>query len=81
MLTPSEAVPPVPVQAIVYVCEDVRSPADCEPEVDFVPDQAPEAMHESALVEEQVKVAAVLYGMDIGPSEPLALMFAVGGND
>jgi hypothetical protein len=35
----------------------VRAPVACEPLTALVPDQAPDAVHELALVEDQVKVA------------------------
>jgi hypothetical protein len=52
------AEPPAPLQASEYVAVAVRLPVLCEPEVVFVPDQAPEAVHEVALLEVQLKVDA-----------------------
>lgn len=52
---------------------------DSEPEVALAPDQEPEALQFSALVEDQERVAAALWAMLTGPSELLALMSAVGG--
>ena len=34
----------------------VRAPVDCEPLVALLPDQAPDAVHEVALVEDQLSV-------------------------
>ena len=48
--------PPEPVQVRVKVEFEVRLPVDCEPEIEFIPDQAPEATHEVALDEDQVRV-------------------------
>jgi len=47
-VTESEAEPSGPEQVILYVLQEVRLPVNSEPEVDFVPDQAPEAVQESA---------------------------------
>ena len=46
----------MPVQVNVNVALAVRAPVLCEPEVAFVPDQAPEAVQELAFVEVQVSV-------------------------
>jgi hypothetical protein len=54
-------VPPGPVQLKVYVLLEVKFPVDIDPDVPFVPDQSPDAIHEVALfVEDQVKVEAAL---------------------
>lgn len=51
-----DALPPAPLQVRVNVEFEVRAPVDCDPLVGRVPDQAPEAVHEVALVEVQVSV-------------------------
>jgi hypothetical protein len=50
------ALPPVPVQFNVKVLVAVTAPVDCEPLVATDPLQAPEAVQDVALVEDQVKV-------------------------
>jgi hypothetical protein len=50
------ALPPVPVQVSEYVVLAVRAPVDCDPLTALVPDHAPEALHEVALVDDQVRV-------------------------
>ena len=50
------ALPSVPVQVSAYVALAVRAPVDCEPLTGLVPDQAPEAVQEVALVEVQLNV-------------------------
>jgi hypothetical protein len=50
------ALPPVPVQVSPYVVLDLRAPVDCEPLTGMLPDQAPEAVQEVALVADQVNV-------------------------
>jgi hypothetical protein len=57
MVTLSEALPPEPEQTIVYVLEPVKLPACSEPAVDLLPDHAPDAWQEVALVDVHVKVA------------------------
>ena len=74
--TLSEASPPGPVQESEYVFEEVRFPDGEEPEVPVQP--SGETKHELALVEDQEMVASVLYGIMIGPSDPLAFISAVG---
>jgi hypothetical protein len=64
-----DAEPPVPVQLSEYVDVALRTPVLCVPEVDFVPDQAPEALHELALLELQVKVEAPPELMEAGFAE------------
>ncbi len=59
-------VPPAPVQARVYVFEEVRLPVDSEPEVDLVPVQPFEAVHEVALVVDQLKVDEEPLVIEIG---------------
>ncbi len=53
-----EAVPPEPVQAKVYLVAAVRAAVLCEPLSASVPLHPPEAVHEIALVEDQLSVAA-----------------------
>lgn len=60
------ALPPVPVQVRVYVEVEVRLPVDWEPEVALLPDQAPDALHDVALVELQVSVEAEPEDTDVG---------------
>jgi hypothetical protein len=48
--------PPVPEQVSTYVEFAVTAPVDCVPDVDFVPDHAPLAEHELALVLDQERV-------------------------
>ena len=55
-VTDLEVVPPVPVQAKVYVLLLVKAPVDCEPEIVFEPLQAPEAVQLVALEELQLSV-------------------------
>jgi hypothetical protein len=50
------ALPPVPVQVSPKVELAVRAPVDCEPLAALVPDQAPEAVQEVALMADQVSV-------------------------
>lgn len=68
------AVPPSPVHDNVKVLVDVRAPVYCEPDVVLSPDQAPDAVHESAFVELHVKVALPPLGTIVG----LALSSTVG---
>jgi len=74
------ALPPGPVQLIVKVVVEVRLPEKIP--VLEVPLLKAEpflvTLQEVALVEVQLIVAAVLLVMEIGPSEVLALMSAVG---
>jgi hypothetical protein len=50
------AEPPVPVHVSVYVPLPVSAPVDCVPDVALVPDHAPLAVHEVALVLDHVSV-------------------------
>ena len=59
-VTLSLAVPPGPLQVMVYLFELVRLPVDSEPEVDLEPDQSPEALQELALLDVQERVAEEL---------------------
>jgi hypothetical protein len=54
-VTLCEAVPPLPVQLRPYAVVDEGLTA-CEPEVAFAPDHPPEAVHEPALVDDQLSV-------------------------
>jgi hypothetical protein len=71
-----EALPPAPVQVSEYVALAVKAPVDCDPLVALEPDQAPEAVQEVALVDDQLRVDAAPLAMVLG----LALRFtaAVG---
>jgi hypothetical protein len=55
----------------------LSAPVDCDPLVAWLPDQAPEATHEVALVEDQVRVAALPLVTVLG----LALRVTVGGRE
>jgi hypothetical protein len=46
----------------------VSAPVDCEPVEPLVPDQAPEALQEVALVEDQVNVALAPLATALGPT-------------
>src|SRR3990167_798987 len=62
-------VPPVPVQESVKVELVVRLPVDWEPEVDLVPDQAPDALQAVALDEDHERVEAVPEVTEVGLAE------------
>jgi hypothetical protein len=51
-----EAEPPAPVQAKVYLVAAVRGAVLCEPLIASVPLQPPEAVHEVALLDDQLSV-------------------------
>jgi hypothetical protein len=72
-----EALPPAPVQVNVYVALAVSAPVDCEPLTGRPPDQAPEALHEVALVADQVNVALLPLVIALGPT----LRLTVGAAD
>jgi hypothetical protein len=55
----------------------VSAPVDTEPLTGWLPDQAPEAAHEVALVEDHVRVAALPLVSVLG----LAVSVTVGGGD
>ena len=76
--TLSDADPPGPEQLNEYVCDDVRLPVDREPDVPV--HSGGETVQEVALVEVQLIVAAVLFAIEMGPLESLALISAVGGD-
>jgi hypothetical protein len=63
-----EALPPLPVQLRPYVVVD-EGLAACEPEVAFVPDHPPEAVHEPALVDDQVSIDDAPEAMLAGDAE------------
>lgn len=68
-------VPPLPVQASVNVLLAVSAPVETlVPEVGLPPDQAPEAVHELALVADQLRFDAPPLATDTG----LALNDSVG---
>jgi hypothetical protein len=48
------------------VAEALRTAVSCEPLVAWLPDQAPEAMHEEAFLAAQVSVALVPLAMLLG---------------
>jgi hypothetical protein len=51
----------------------LRAPVDCEPRTALLPDHAPEALHEVALADDQVKVELPPFATVLG----LALMLTV----
>jgi len=70
--------PPAPVQVSEYVAVVVRLPVLCEPEVACVPDQAPEAVHEVALVEVQLRVEVPPEIIEIGLADIVTVGAGVG---
>ena len=60
--------PPAPVQFNVYVEFEVGE-TDCVPDNDFVPDQALDAVQESALLELQLKVEDCPLVIELGFAE------------
>jgi hypothetical protein len=70
------ALPPLPVQVSPKVALAVRAPVDCEPLTALLPDHAPEALHEVALLETQVKVELPPFATVLGLA--LRLTVAVG---
>ncbi len=62
-----------------YVAVAVRAPVDCEPFTGLVPDQAPEAVQEVALVEVQVNVELPPLATVLGlaPMFTVAVFFAL----
>ena len=71
------ALPAAPVQVRVKLLLAVSAPVDWLPEVALVPDQSPEAVHEVALVEDQVSVEDAPLVTDVG----LAVSDTVGSVD
>jgi hypothetical protein len=65
------------VQVNVNVELAVKAPALCDPEIGFVPDHAPEAVQELALVEVQVSVEEEPDVRELG----LAVIWTVGVGD
>ena len=73
--TDAFVLPPGPEQFTVYVCDAVRLPVDCEPDV---PVQfGGVTVHDVLFVDDQEMVAAELYAM-LQDAEPLQRMEAVG---
>jgi hypothetical protein len=70
------ATPPGPVQVNVYNPMAVRGPVDCEPLNALLPDQAPEAEQDEALLLDQVSVEAAPELMVLGE----ALSVTVGAD-
>jgi hypothetical protein len=62
------AVPPAPVQMMVYVVVELTAPVTLAPLVAREPVQPPEAAHEVALVEVQVKVELPPRATLLGPA-------------
>ena len=62
-------VPPAPVQERLKVLVLVNAPVDALPEVARAPDQAPDAVQEVALVEDQLSVDDPPLGTDVGFAE------------
>ena len=60
------AVPPAPVQLKVNVLVAASAPVDSLPSVALVPDQAPEAVQEAALVDDHVSVVALPFTTLVG---------------
>jgi hypothetical protein len=60
------ALPPAPLQLRLKVLVAVSIPLDWLPEVDLVPDQAPEAVQEVALVDDHDRVLEAPLATDVG---------------
>jgi len=73
------AVPPVPVQASEKVAELVNAPLDSLPEIALLPDQAPEASHEVASVDDQVSVEDAPLATEVGFAARLTVGSGGGG--
>ena len=69
------ALPPVPVQARVYVVATVGE-TGCVPETAFVPVHPPLAVHEVALVEDQVRVEELPCVIEAGLAD--SVMVGIG---
>lgn len=67
------ALPPLPVQVSPKVPFALSAPVDWEPLTALVPDHAPEAAQEVALVEDQVKVAAAPLLTVLGAADTLTV--------
>ena len=72
-----DALPPLPVQVSTKVAFALSAPVDPEPLTGSLPDHAPEAAQEAALVEDQVSVAALPLATVLG----LALSVRVGAGE
>jgi hypothetical protein len=68
------ALPPLPVQVSEKVALALSTPVDCEPLAAWLPDQAPEAVHEVAFVDDQLNVEALPLATVLG----LAVKLTVG---
>ncbi len=69
-----EALPPLPVQESPYVTLAVSVPVVCDPLTALLPDQAPEAVQEIALVDDQLNTDALPRATVLG----LAVKVTVG---
>lgn len=63
------AVPPIPVHEIEYVAFAVNAPVANEPATASVPDQAPAAVHDVALLLDHVIIDSAPYAIDAGLAE------------
>ena len=66
-------VPPGPVQERVNVLVIVNAPLDWLPEIALLPDHAPEAAQELALVDDQVSVEDTPLRTDVGFAESVTV--------
>ena len=66
-------VPPAPAQARLYVEFACRFVRDSEPELALAPDQAPDAVHPVALVDDQVSVLAPPVWTEPGDADKVAV--------
>jgi hypothetical protein len=73
-----KSLPPEPTQFRLYTLVAVRLLVDCEPDVDFAPDQSPLAVHPVAFVVVHESVAAVSYGILHEPDDPLQRKVRLG---
>jgi hypothetical protein len=71
------AVPPEPLHVRLYVEALVSAPVDCVPLSDWAPDQAPEATHEVAFVDDHVSIALLPLVTALGPA--LSVTVGAGG--
>ncbi len=80
-VTASELEPPGPVQVSVYTREagPASGPRLSEPDEDFVPDQAPDAVHDVMTPDDVHESDAVLLcATETGPSDEFAFISTVG---
>ena len=63
-----EALPPAPAHIRANVDVAVSVPVDCDPLIGLVPDHAPEAVQDVALVADQFKVALLPLVIALGPT-------------